>query len=555
MIHEFTLPDVGEGVAEGELVAWHVEVGDEVTEDQVVAEVETDKAVVDVPSPVDGVVKELRADVGQMVPVGDVLLTFEVADEEGAASAGAAEEAAAGEGQAGTEPAEAEATAGEADASAGEAAAGDADDAEGGRVFAAPSVRRLAREEGVRLAAVEGSGPGGRITADDVRAAAEVEGEAEAETDAGTAEAPAATTDAPSATTESTAAGETTEAEAVTATAEAGAQAATGAGGAAVESADRERTLAAPATRKRAREADIDIDAVPTDREREGQPFVTPAEVEAYADRLAEGTAATDVATAESTSAAGGGGTGATTAPPGTREETAAGPVSREPYRGVRRTIGEKMEESVSHAAHVSHQESVVVDALVDAREQLKPEAEAEGVALTYTPFVLKAVVRGLQAHPKLNSRLDEEAEEIVYHEYYDIGIAVDTEAGLMVPVVEGVDEMGLLELAATVADLAERARERNLSPAELQGGTFTVSNYGAIGGEFGTPIINYPETAILGLGAIDERPVAEDGEVVARTTLPLSLSFDHRVIDGADAARFVNTVMEALQHPIRLLL
>jgi pyruvate dehydrogenase E2 component (dihydrolipoamide acetyltransferase) len=549
MIHEFTLPDVGEGVAEGELVAWHVEVGDEVTEDQVVAEVETDKAVVDVPSPVDGVVNELRADVGQMVPVGDVLLTFEVADEEGTASTATAEAATAETGAgAGTGSADTETSVGEAEAGVspdeGSAeAAESAGDTSGGRVFAAPSVRRLAREEGVALAAVDGSGPGGRITAEDVRAAAD--GQAEAGSGGATAEGATETTETTAAV-DRPAAGETAETEAEAAGA--GPAAAGGAGAATLEGADRERTLAAPATRERAREAGVDIDAVPTDQTRDGEAFVTPAEIEAYVEGGAAAGAGSE--TAQPTEP-----TAAAPTPPGEPEETPAGPVTREPYRGMRRTIGEKMAESVSHAAHVTHQESVVVDALVEAREQLAPEAEAQGISLTYMPLILKAVVRGLEAHPKLNSRLDEEREEIVYHEYYDIGVAVDTEAGLMVPVVEGVDEMGLLELATTVADLAERARERELAPAELQGGTFTVTNFGAIGGDYGTPIINYPETAILGLGAIDERPVAEDGEVVARQTLPLSLSFDHRVIDGADGARFVNTVTDALKHPIRLLL
>ncbi len=154
-----------------------------------------------------------------------------------------------------------------------------------------------------------------------------------------------------------------------------------------------------------------------------------------------------------------------------------------------------------------------------------------------------------------MNTSLDEEAGEIVYKDYYNLGIAVATDDGLMVPVVENVDRKGLVELAAEVDDLATRARSRDLAPEEMRGGTFSVTNFGAIGGEYATPIINYPETAVLGLGAIEQRPVVEDGEVCARATLPLSLSVDHRVIDGADAAAFTNTVIEYLEDPTLLLL
>ncbi|CDK39564.1 branched-chain alpha-keto acid dehydrogenase subunit E2 [Halorubrum sp. AJ67] len=173
---------------------------------------------------------------------------------------------------------------------------------------------------------------------------------------------------------------------------------------------------------------------------------------------------------------------------------------------------------------------------------------------LTYMPFVMKAIVAGLKRHPYLNSELREDDEEIVLKGDYNLGIAVATDAGLMVPVVENVDEKGLFELAEEVNDLAARARERKLKPAEMKGGTFTITNFGAIGGEYATPIINYPETAILGLGAIEERPVVREGEVVPAPTLPLSLSIDHRVVDGAIAAEFANTVMEHLENPLLLL-
>jgi pyruvate dehydrogenase E2 component (dihydrolipoamide acetyltransferase) len=195
------------------------------------------------------------------------------------------------------------------------------------------------------------------------------------------------------------------------------------------------------------------------------------------------------------------------------------------------------------------------VDDLVALRAELKPHAEERGVSLTYMPFVMAAVVKALKEFPQLNAMLDEEADEIVYRKEYHLGVAVATDAGLMVPVVRDVDRKGAVDLASELGGLVERARERKISREEMQGSTFTLTNFGAIGGEYATPIINYPEVAILGLGAIEQRPVVEDGEVVARHTLPLSLSIDHRVVDGADAGRFTNRVIELLENPRLLLL
>ena len=335
-------------------------------------------------------------------------------------------------------------------------------------------------------------------------------------------------------------------------------------GGGRIDAADRERTLAAPATRRLADELGVDLDDVPTDETRDGEAFVTAEAVNAYADALES----PDESTPEPADVDVGAGTDATAA---TGAADAAGVASGDetvPYRGVRRTIGKQMERSKFTAPHVTHHDTAEVDALVEAREELKPKAEAEGVKLTYMPFVMKAIVAGLKEYPYLNSELREDDEEIVLKSEYNLGIAVATDAGLMVPVVENVDEKGLFELADAVNDLASRARERKLKPAEMQGGTFSITNFGAIGGEYATPIINYPETAILGLGAIEERPVvrdhadveseflddSDDSTVVPAPTLPLSLSIDHRVVDGAVAAEFANTVMEHLENPLLLL-
>jgi len=532
MVREFKLPDVGEGLSEAEIVSWLVEVGDAVAEDQPVAEVETDKAVVEVPSPVNGTVREIRAEEGEMVPVGEVIITFDVEGEpveptESEASTDSAESV--GEAS-GTGPENAVTSAGDG-AADGETASAE----RGGRTFAAPSARRLARELGVDVAAVAGSGPGGRVTESDVRAAAEAESEPEAEAEP-----------------EPRSAVERVDSE----DGPAGAAKSSDGATAGPEPAGRDRTLAAPATRRVAREEGVDIDDVPTEETRDGEPFVTSKQVTRYAEAQRAAQAA-DVeavsaeaveATADAT-----GGDGAAAAP--ATETTAEGEVERRPYRGIRRTIGEAMERSKYTAPHVSHHDRAVVDELVEIRERLKPRAEERGTRLTYMPFVIKAVVAALRQHPILNSQLGEENEEILVKGYHNIGVAVATDAGLMVPVVENAGRKGMLEIGAEVNELAAKARDRSIAREEMRGGTFTITNFGAIGREYATPIINYPETAILGLGALEQRPVVDGGEVVARHTLPLSLSIDHRVVDGADAARFANTLIEYLENPDLLLL
>jgi len=554
MAFEYELPDVGEGVAEGEIVAWHVDVGDHVEEDQVLAEVETDKAVVDLPSPVDGTITELHAEAGDVVAVGSVVVTIDVDGEEpdgvevepGEDSGGAGNAAASGDGESGAEADPATDTE--------EVAVGDDQ-----RVFAPPNVRRLARELGVDITAVDGSGPSGRVTEADVRAAAEPAsepaesgGETGAPTNGAQAEAAG----------QQPAGGRPTRQDDGT-TAQVAAKA-----------ADRDRTLAAPATRQVARELGVDLDQVPTEKTRDGEAVVEPDDVRAFAEARGAGGAAAGEA------AAGGQQAVATQQETAGQAETvdtsAAGesprPVRSEPYRGIRRTIGQQMDQSATTIPHATHHDTAVVDELVETRADLKAKGEERGIKLTYTPFVLKAVTAALQEFPVLNTELDEESEEIHYKEYYNIGVATATDAGLMVPVVEDVNRKGLLQLASEANELVEKARNRNISREEMQGGTFTVTNFGAIGGEYATPIINHPETAILGLGGIEQRPVVKDGEtteasrnasgtaaskgeVEAAYTLPLSLSIDHRVIDGAEAAQFTNTVIEYLENPRLLLL
>ena len=520
MIETFELPDVGEGVAEGELVRWLVEAGEEIEEDQPLAEVETDKALVDLPSPYAGTVVERHVAEGEMVPVGTTLVSIEVG----------------GEGE--DDVADVAGTADDGDA--------DVDATSDGRVFAPPRTRRLARELGVDIGRVAGSGPGGRVTDADVRAAADAP-------DAPTPRSldPEATSvlRKRDGTTDRDDVGEHRESnDAVERAAKAaveGAEAAGQLGG----TEPRDRTLAAPATRRLADELGVDLDAVPTDESRDGVAFVTPAMVHEYAEhRRAAATEAEAESTAE---------------PPTPGDDDVARepspvvgpqPGDRIPYRGVRRSIGEQMERSKYTAPHVTHTDEVDVTRLVETKADLEPYAAEEGVDLTYLPFVMRAVTRALAAFPQVNAELDAAEEVIVCHDDYHLGVATATDAGLMVPVVEDVDEKGLLELAAETADKAQRARDRSISREEMQGGTFTITNVGVIGGEYATPIVNYPEVAILALGRIAERPRVVDGEVVPRHTLPLSLSVDHRVVDGAVAARFTNRVMELLSAPARLL-
>ncbi|WP_254762619.1 dihydrolipoamide acetyltransferase family protein [Natrinema marinum] len=547
MVREFELPDVGEGVAEGELVSWLVEAGDAVSEDQPVAEVETDKALVEVPAPVDGTVRELHVEEGEVVPVGTVIISFDVEGEE-SEERGASESA---NGEAVSE--------GEAEPS-GPAGGGDESTADSGatgsdtetvappddRVFAPPRVRRMARAEGIDLSRIEGSGPGGRITAADVRAAASAAvDDAAAQSRPQTVES--GVVDSGSADSSEAAAGKDT-ATGASADAEAASRPQR-TELAAAESADRDRTLAAPATRRIAEEAGIDIDAVPADGTRDGEAFVTPEAVHEYA----EAQRRAQEADREAIEADGRAETKGTDFAEGERER-------REPFRGVRKTIADAMVESKYSAPHVTHYDEVDVTALVEAREELAPRAEERGIRLTYMPFILKAVVAALKEFPEMNAVIDEDNEEIVYRDYYNVGIATATDVGLMVPVLADADRKGLLQLSSEMNELVQKARDRTISPDELRGSTFTVTNVGGIGGEYATPILNYPEAGILAIGEIKRKPrvvTDDDGDelIEPRSVLTLSLSFDHRLIDGAVGARFTNTVMEYLENPSFLLL
>jgi pyruvate dehydrogenase E2 component (dihydrolipoamide acetyltransferase) len=400
MAKQFRFPDVGEGITEGEIVRWTVQEGDEVKVDQTLGEIETDKAVVEMPSPFAGTVLKLHFKPKDIIKVGQVLVTI---GEKGEPVAEAPAEMPV--------PKEAGAPAAIRTAALPASPPGES--------LATPKVRALARELGLDLASVQGSGAGGRITEGDVRGAKEK----------------------------------------------------------------------GPAAEKKPE-------------------FRIKPKFDFY------------------------------------------GALEYVPLRGVRRATARRLTESIRKAVHVTHFDEADASALIALRDKMKGEAEAKGTKMTYLPFIVKALVEALKLHPMLNATVDEESEEIIVKKYYNIGIAVDVPDGLIVPVVKGADMKTVFEIAEDIGNLARAARARTLDLADLKGGTFSITNVGAIGGDAATPIINYPEVAILATMRIGERARAENGAVIVKTTLPLCLSFDHRVVDGAEAARFSRDLVKLLENP-----
>ncbi len=419
MVYDFRLPDLGEGIAEGEIIKWIVKEGDKVDEHQPIVEIETDKAVVQVPSPKSGTILKIFGSPGEKIHVGDVLCSIGEAGEKAPLTtkiiAPAKQEikrrpaGVVGELEEAPEEEEKPITP-QPPKKVAEPV-----------VAVLPVVRKLAQEMGVDVSKVQGSGPGGRITEDDVRRGA---GKAEKET---------------------------------------------------------------------------------------------------------------------------------SKAPTITFEKF--GRVLRIPLKGIRKTIAENMTQSLRTAAHVTHMDYADVTKLADYREKEKEEADKKGVKLTFLPFIVKACLLALKEFPYVNSSLDDEKLEIVIKQYFNIGIAVDTPAGLMVPVVKNANEKTILEIARDIWRMAELCRTREVQLKDLQGGTFTITNIGSLGGEFATPVINWPECAILALGRISDKAVPVEGRIEIRKILPLSFSFDHRIIDGAMAAKFVSEVKRHLEDVDALLM
>jgi len=416
MAYEFKFPDIGEGLTEGEIVRWLVKEGDEVKEGQPLVEVETDKALAEIPSPKTGVILKILAKEKEIVKVGQVIVVFGEKGETLAAPpprpksvgvVGELEEA----------PEEAPSVVAKAEPVKTALVSEHA--------IATPAVRALAKELSMDISKVQGTGPEGRVLEKDIRQFAE-------------------------------------------------------------------------------------------SKEKPVEPEKKIAKVKKY---------------------------------------DLYGYVDRIPLRGVRRSIAKAMVKSKYTAPHVTAMDEADVTMLWKIREKEKKAAEKKGIKLTILPFIIKAVIAGLVEHPYLNASLDDENEEVILKKYFNIGVATDTPEGLMVPVVKNAKEKSIFELAQELTQLAEKARDRTIDLADLKGGTFTISNYGALGGIYATPIINYPEVAILGVGKIKDTPVVRNGKVVVRKILSLALSFDHRVVDGGEGARFLNTVIAHLEDPDLILL
>jgi pyruvate dehydrogenase E2 component (dihydrolipoamide acetyltransferase) len=388
MSFEFKLPDLGEGITEVELRRWLVAEGDRVAEHQPVAEVETDKAVVEIPSPHAGIVARRHCRPDETVRVGEPLLTI-------------AEENEVPERQAAERP--------KSVGIVGELP--EAEEESEAAVLATPLVRKLARERGIDLREVRGSGPRGSIT--------------------------------------------------------------------------------------------------PEDLERSGAP-----------------------------------------AQP---EVTDFGPVERVPMRGVRRAVARNVLSSQRLTAFVTAMEDVDITDLWELRDREQRAVEAHGTHLTFLPFIIKAVQHALRDHPYLNAAIDDATETIVLKKHYHFGIAVETADGLMVPVIRDVEHKSILDLAAEIQRLGQKARERTIGKEEMKGSSFTITNYGHFGGTYATPIINWPDVAVLGCGRIAERPWVHQSAIAIRRILPLSLTFDHRATDGADAAAFLGRIMAYLEDPALL--
>jgi pyruvate dehydrogenase E2 component (dihydrolipoamide acetyltransferase) len=386
MPYEFRLPDLGEGIAEVELRRWLVKEGDRVAEHQAIVEVETDKAVVEVPSPHEGTVVRIHRQEGETVRVGEVLL--EIGGEGDLPLPGSGEHQRS-VGIVGVLP----------------------EPGEESGALATPLVRKLARERGIDLKGVHGSGPRGSITPEDL------------------------------------------------------------------------------------------------------EPVAAPLK-------------------------------------PSSEE---FGPVELLPLRGVRRTTARNVLASQRLTAFVTTMEEADVTELWQLREREQQAVEARGTHLTFLPFFIKAAQHALREHPSLNAAIDDAAETIIIKKHYHFGIAVETPEGLMVPVVREVERKSILELAAEIQTLGRKARERTIGLSELKGSSFTITNYGHYGGVFATPIINWPDVAILGFGRIVERPWVHRGEIAIRRILPLSLTFDHRATDGADAGQFLEKVVRYLEDPALL--
>lgn len=450
MAFQFRLPDIGEGIHEGEIVKWFVKPGDKIQEDDVLCEVQNDKAVVEIPSPVEGTVEEILVQEGTVAVVGDVLVTFDAPGYENLQFKGDHGEEAKAEGEKNTEAqVQAIAEAGQevkkeaapVQENSGVTGAGAQPQVEADpsrRIIAMPSVRKYAREQGVNIREITGSGDNGRIMKED-------------------------------------------------------------------------------------------IDAFKNGKTAPQQPA---AQSEASQQNDTETTEKQKVSI-----------------PEGQYPET------REKMSGMRKAIAKAMVKSKQTAPHVTLMDEVDVTLLVAHRKKFKEIAAQKGIKLTFLPYVVKALTSALREFPMLNTSFDDEASEIIHKHYYNIGIAADTDKGLLVPVVKDADRKSTFAISQEINELATKARDGKLAPNEMKGASCSITNIGSAGGQWFTPVINHPEVAILGIGRIAEKAIVRDGEIIAAPVLALSLSFDHRMIDGATAQHALNHIKKLLNDPELLLM
>ncbi|MDQ0177007.1 dihydrolipoamide acetyltransferase family protein [Bacillus chungangensis] len=433
MSFQFKLPDIGEGIHEGEIVKWFVKPGDKIEEDDVLCEVQNDKAVVEIPSPVTGTVEKLFVEEGTVAIVGDVLVTIDAPGYEDIKFKGdhgeenEQEEKAADQDKAAAEEKQTVETSKEADVDPT------------ARVIAMPSVRKYAREKDIDIRQVNGSGKNGRVLKEDIDAFS-----------AGDAQ-------------------QAPQAEAVST-------------------------------------QPVDAKA----EKNEKMPIVIP-----------EG----------------------------------PDPETREQMSGIRKAIAKAMVNSKHTAPHVTLMDEIDVTKLVSHRKKFKEVAAEKNIKLTFLPYIVKALVSALREFPILNSSVDDEAGEIIHKHYYHIGIAADTDKGLLVPVIKNADRKSMFQISAKINELAVKARDGKLAPTEMKGSSCSITNIGSAGGQWFTPVINHPEVAILGVGRISEKPIVKNGEIIAAHVLALSLSFDHRVVDGATAQYALNHIKRLLNDPELLLM
>lgn len=434
MAFEFRLPDIGEGIHEGEIVKWFVKAGDNIEEDDVLAEVQNDKSVVEIPSPVSGTVEEVLVEEGTVAVVGDVIVKIDAPDAEEMQFKGHDSDSSSDNGP--EEKASVSEAAQEEAAPAVQAESVEVD--ENRTIKAMPSVRKYARDNGVNIKAVAGSGKNGRITKEDVDAYLNGGGSA------------ASNESAASASQEST-------------------------------------SSEAASTASVSTEGDF--------------------------------------------------------------------PETTEKIPAMRKAIAKAMVNSKHTAPHVTLMDEIDVQELWDHRKKFKEVAAEQGTKLTFLPYVVKALVSALKKYPALNTSFNEEAGEVVHKHYWNIGIAADTERGLLVPVVKHADRKSMFQISDEINELAVKARDGKLTSDEMKGATCTISNIGSAGGQWFTPVINHPEVAILGIGRIAQKPIVKDGEIVAAPVLSLSLSFDHRQIDGATGQNAMNHIKRLLNNPELLLM